>query len=126
MSELDIIKKEFHPVKILHRAGDLKSAVTADGEVVRRQEELYASPEYGMVKVAGYDNQFVFIDPGYEKGIVGRSKFMCSCGSLAVIVGANVYSKDASPSQAGDGGKSGQLLVCWMHASTGKHADGSS
>jgi hypothetical protein len=124
--KLRLFGREFHPVKVIKRGGDLNTAKTADGAMVKRHESLYAGKEYGTVKCAPYDNQFIFVDPGWEKGIIGRSRFMCTCGSWAVIVGANVYKNDASPSTAKESTRAGQMLVCWAHATYQKHADGSS
>ena len=120
--DLATAMKEFHPVKIIHHKGDLKSVTLEDGTVVKRQDQYYCGPEYGTVKTVQMDNHFIFEDPGYKKGIIGRSKFMCTCGSLGVIVGANVYAKDASPEKGGT--KPGQLIVCWHHATFGKHLTG--
>jgi hypothetical protein len=118
--------KEFHPIKIIHHSNSLKSVTLEDGTVVKRQNKYYCGPEYGIVPTAPMDNHFIFEDPGYKRGIVGRSKFMCTCGSLAVIVGANVYAKDASPTSKEDGSTAGQLIVCWHHATFGKHVTGES
>ena len=116
---------ELNPVKILHFHGDLKSAETADGHTVTRKDGIYVDQEYGVVKCAPYDNHFIFRDPEFEKH-VGRWMLMCSCGSPAVIVGANVYRKDASPTTGDESTHPGQLIVCWYHQTYGKHSDGSS
>jgi len=78
------------------------------------QEKVFV-PEYaGFVRKAPYDNQFVFQSPSNFIG----SSYMCSCGSPAVFIGSKAYSHLGSPS--------GMMLVCHVHTSTGKHADGSS
>lgn len=87
-----------------------------DGTVVQKtfMDYIYV-PEYtAMIRIAPYDNQFVFEVP---KGIIGPS-YMCSCGSAAVFVGSNQYKHLGS--------KEGLMLVCKSHIDFGKHADGSS
>lgn len=126
MADLNDLKRDFHPVKIIKRLGDRKSAITEDNITVYRKPGLYTSQEFGVVKTAPYDNHFLFIDPGFERGVRGRSKLMCTCGSWAVIVGSKAYAKDASPSNKLESTHPGQMIVCWHHMSFGKHADGSS
>lgn len=114
-------------VKIAHFHGDLKTATTADGFTVNRVESIYF-PEHGLVKCAPYDNHFIFDDPGFhKKGIrwKGRWTPMCSCGSPAVIVGYQVYRNDASPTTSAESTIPGEMIVCYSHATYGKHADGS-
>ena len=113
--------------RIIKVYGDLRRAETADGHTVYRQDKLYVKGDgwNRYVKCANYDNHFIFRDPVFNK-VVGRWEFMCSCGFAAGIVGSNVYAKDASPTSGGDGMQPGEMLLCLLHAQSGKHADGSS
>lgn len=115
-------KPKYSFAVIKHR-NSLHEATTADGFRVRREETLFMSGFGRFVMCAAYDNHFVYLDPAFDD-IVGRWFCGCTCGSFAVIAGANVYKKDASPSSGGT--IPGELLVCYAHGSTGKHADGSS
>lgn len=103
---------------IIKHRNSLYEATTADGYRVRREEKLFMKEFGRFVACASYDNHFVYLDPAFDI-VIGRWMAGCSCGSLAVIAGANVYKKDASPSS--EGTIPGELLVCYMHASTGKH-----
>lgn len=115
-----------HPTKVIRFYGDLKKAETADGYTVYRVDRIFFR-EHGMVKCAPYDNHFIFDDPAaHIKGKRGRWTPMCSCGSIAVIAGYNAYRKDASPTSKTDSTIPGEMIVCYLHANTGKHADGSS
>jgi len=97
---------------IKHR-GDPTSAVTLDGLAVSKQESLLV-PEWGtFVRAADYGNHFLYLDPSDK---IGRWWAMCTCGAPAVIVGYDAYAHDAS--------KQGALVVCQVHAGTGRHADG--
>lgn len=113
------------PIKfaIIQHRGDLMSATTADGVKVHRQENIFFEG-HGFIKCASYDNHFVFDDP-MSKKIKGRWTPMCSCGSPAVIVGYNAYIKDATPTNRNESSIPGELIVCYMHVMSGKHADGS-
>jgi hypothetical protein len=126
MSDMDTLKRDFHPVKIIRRSGDLKSAETSDHITVYRKKSFHCGGIYGIVKAAPYDNQFIFEDPGFKKGIIGRSQFMCTCGSWGVIVGSKAYQKDGSPTTKLESTNAGQMLVCWHHMTFGRHGDGSS
>jgi len=114
-----------HVVTVIRHAGDLKSAKTADGIIVKREDKLWMGEEFGWVKCAPYSRHFLFLDPLFEKRI-GRWNPCCTCGGMAGIVGANVYAKDASPSTSQESTMPGAMIVCISHANTGKHADGSS
>ncbi len=112
------------PPKIVRHVGDL-NMVEADGKKFYRQEFI---PMYmdGMdkppvkVKCAPYDNHFIYKDMRRHSWTT-----FCTCGSPAVVVGFDVYKKDASAQ--------GAMLVCLFHASEREnpkysftHADGSS
>jgi len=109
---------------IIRHKGDLNHATTADGKRVHRQKSLYFEG-HGLILCAPYDNHFVFDDPMGKK-LIGRWSPMCSCGSPAVIVGYNAYIKDATPTNKSESSIPGEMIVCYFHATTGKHADGSS
>jgi hypothetical protein len=108
--------------KVIRIAGDLKRAKTADGKFVYRTDSIFF-PEYSSypVKCAPYSVHFIFDDPTKT---VGHWSPMCSCGSPAVIIGSNTYTKLMAPTITGD------LIVCFTHMATfeqsghGRHADG--
>ena len=99
------------PPKVVRHAGDLNSVIV-DGMPITREEKVYI-PGIGMVACAPYDNHFVYRTARH----LGWTLF-CTCGSPAVVAGYDAYKNDAS--------SQGQLLLCLVHASSGKHADGSS
>lgn len=98
------------PPKVVRSIGDLKQ-VTVDGKKFYRQPSIHIQ-DMGTTLCAPYDNHFVFMDARRR----GWTLF-CTCGSIACVVGYDAYKNDASPQ--------GQLLVCYYHAATGKHTDGS-
>jgi hypothetical protein len=102
-------------MNIIHHLNTPKEAVDLNGVHVHREEKIFVLELKGFVPTAPYDQHFIF-DSGSK--VKGQSPFLCTCGSIAVVVGSNVYLKDASPA--------GMLFVCWHHATYGKHADGSS
>lgn len=110
---------------VVRVAGIPQKATLFDGTVVHRQEilEFWMGEQIKRVRGAPYDNHLVYVTP---KHILGWS-LMCSCGSMAGLVGYNVYRKDASATAGGDGLVPGELVVCLSHAGeSGRHADGSS
>ncbi len=123
--------EKFTPVAIIRRRSSPNSAITHDGKEVRREEKVfYAEYDDEGYTISGrfigccpYDNHFVFIDPVWKQ-VKGRWFAACTCGSTAVIVGYNAYRRDASPNT--DSTTPGEMLVCYHHVQTGKHADGSS
>jgi hypothetical protein len=102
-------------MNIIRHAGDPTEAVTLNGIHVFREEKIFVLEMKAFIPCAMYGNHFIY-DSGEKKK--GTSPYMCTCGSIAVIVGSNVYEKDASAA--------GAMFVCHHHASFGKHADGSS
>ena len=104
---------------IIHYAGEPVKAIDLHGHTVYRRDDLYLKDRGVLVRVAPYDNHFI-----YETETEG-SAYMCTCGSPAVIVGADAYKADASPT-TGFGIVQGELMVCLAHATNGVHADGSS
>jgi len=107
---------------IKHR-GTPNEATLVDGTAVARQDKIWVATQKRFVATAPYDNHFIYLLP---QRIPGWS-LMCTCGMGAVIAGFRAYAKDGSPSTMQDGSTvPGELLVCLAHATTGKHADGSS
>ena len=103
-------------VSIIKHKGDPNTATTLDGFKVERTDKFFI-PEMAIFMVcAPYDNHFVYEDPS---GKPDRWWAMCTCGGPAVYVGANAYKHLAEAT------KSGYLVVCYTHISTGKHNDGS-
>lgn len=98
------------PPKVVRSIGDRKSA-EVDGKRFYRVKSVNLQ-DIGVVQCAPYDSHFVLVDERRK----GWTLF-CTCASIAVVVGYDAYKKDASPQ--------GQLLVCYHHALTGKHVDGS-
>lgn len=104
---------------IKHR-GTQNDAETLDGYKVKRRERIilksYAKEFPFGILCASYDNHFIYLDPMAYK-IKGRWSTMCTCGAPAVIVGYDAYKSDAS--------NQGVMLVCMIHAQTGRHGEGS-
>jgi hypothetical protein len=118
--------KSVHHFSIIHHYLSPNSAVTGEGHTVKRETKLWMEDPNGhsrFVACPPMDNHFIYADPEYTKGTVGKCATMCTCGSMAVIVGYNAYKKDASPAM--ESTTLGEMLVCYVHASTGRHADGS-
>lgn len=107
---------------IIRKMNSLNSAETLDGITVKRKEKIYIPAWERFVMCAPYDNHFIYED---ISGKPNRWAHMCTCGGMAVVVGANVYKKDASPT-SGPGIMPGEMLICKHHADFGKHSDGSS
>ena len=133
MSDLDYLKN-LHPVKVLKFTGDRKSGVTEGGKTVYRQKKIYMGKEYGFVFCAEYASNFVFQDPDFNEKTgqwpqgekyLGRFTPLCSCGSFAVITGANPYKGDRLPTNKEESDTAGQMVVCWHDVTYGVHADGS-
>lgn len=85
---------------IIQQLGDPKEATTLRREKVARQEQIFVIEYENFVKCTPYDNHFI-----YESDKPDQSSFMCTCGSIAVIV---------PPGPAG-------LFVCHQHATNGFH-----
>lgn len=116
-----------HSFSIIKRYLSPQSAETGEGHLVRREERIWLSDPSGLndrfVACPPMDNHFIYKDPEFDKGTVGKCATMCTCGSPAVIVGYNVYRQQGSPALGGT--VPGEMLVCLIHAQTGRHADGS-
>lgn len=114
------IKQKSLSPKVVRSVGDAKRATLFDGTVVTRQDMIYVDG-YGLVKCAPYELHFIYEIPDAEthKGW----GLMCTCGSIAGVVGLNAYSKFVSPTS------DGKMLVCVRHTAVknntgiGKHAD---
>lgn len=106
---------------IIRVRNNLNVAETVHGTRVKRQEKIYFPQAGRSVTCAPYDNHFVFEDTHHY----GWTTF-CTCGSSAVIVGYQVYKDMASPTSKEEDTVAGELLVCFHHATYGKHLDGSS
>lgn len=116
-----------HKFSIIKHYLSPNSAVTGEGHTVQRETRIWLTDPSGysrFVACPPMDNHFIYKDPEFVKGTLGKNMTMCTCGSPAVIVGYNVYKQDASP--ASEGTVLGEMLVCLHHATYGKHADGSS
>jgi len=98
------------PPKVVRSIGDLKQA-QVDGKMFYRQDKVNLGVDMGVINCAPYDNEFIFLD-ARRKGWI----LFCTCGSPAVVVGYDVYSRDASAQ--------GALLVCYHHAAYGTHIGG--
>lgn len=118
-----ITKSTFNKnVRIVHQLGEPNTAEIVYGKrrtTVNRQDKVLVidknnhTAEY--VTCAPYDNFFVFLLPTDIEGWFA----MCGCGGPAVIVGYDGYKKDASITDTG------KMLICYHHANSGFHSDGS-
>lgn len=85
---------------INRRVGTPKKVVLENGTVVERPEAIFV-PDYGtLVKVAPYDDHFIYENPDTSEG---SSAYLCTCGNPAVI---------APPGPLG-------LFVCLFDLNTG-------
>jgi len=112
---------------IIHHYLSPNSAITLDGFRVERQTTLWydeyddeGRPYNGrFIATAPDDTHFVYTDPNW-KNVVGRSRYVCTCGSIAVIVGSNVYAGFGSPST--EGTIRGEMICCKHFADYGYHS----
>lgn len=111
---------KFRPkFNIIKSRSGVDVAETSNGNRVRRSEKIFF-PEAGRsIACAPYDNHFVFVD----NSNLGWTTF-CTCGSPAVIVGYQVYKNDGSPTKKEFDTIAGEMLICYHHASFGKHLTG--
>jgi hypothetical protein len=85
---------------INQRVGTPKKVVLENGTVVERPEAIFV-PEYmAMVRVAPYDDHFIYENPDTREG---TPAYLCTCGNVAVI---------APPGPMG-------LFVCLFDLNTG-------
>lgn len=102
-------------MQIIKHLNTPTEAIDLNGIHVHREEKIYVRELEYFVPCAMYDNHFIYNSQSKKRGV---SPFMCTCGSIAVVIGSNVYEGQASPS--------GAMFVCWHHATFNKHSDGSS
>lgn len=113
------INKSAPAPKAVRAVGDAKRAVLWDGTIVERTEYIWSDMHGQAVKCCPYELHFIYKTPSHIKGY----ELMCTCGSIAGVVGYAAYSKLASPTSTG------LMIVCIRHASTrnnvgiGEHAD---
>ena len=105
---------------VIRARGDVNRAETLDGYKVTRTKQLFFNDK--LVLCAPYDNHFIYEDPS---GKSQRWLQMCTCGSPAVCVGYKAYAEDSSPTTRADSTDPGEMFVCYIHAVTGRHAEGS-
>ncbi len=87
---------------IIKHKGAPQQAKTLGNTTVSRQEQLFI-PEWGaLVMCAPYDDHFIYENP--DKAY-GSSAYLCTCGSMAVVV---------PPEPTG-------MFVCHFHATYGHH-----
>ena len=107
-----------YPKAVVRSVGDLKEAELIDGTIVKRTDAIYVDG-YGLIKCAGYELHFIYSVPKHIQGW----GLMCTCGSIAGVVGYGAYSQLASPAS------SGFMIVCVRHNTLknnegiGRHAD---
>jgi hypothetical protein len=105
---------------VIRKRNSANDAETLDGfHVVRADWILF---DEKIVHCAPYDNHFLYEDPS---GKPHRWHQMCTCGSPAVCVGYKAYERDGSVTTSSESSAPGEMFVCYIHATTGRHADGS-
>lgn len=115
------IKAKAASPKVVRAVGDAKRATLHDGTVVERTELIFVEG-YGLIRCAPYELHFIYELP---KHIIGWN-LMCTCGSIAGVVGYAAYSKLAAPTDTG------MIIACVRHTTLkqnegiGRHADNSS
>lgn len=108
------------PYSRVRSVGDLQKATLWDDTVVERKDLIFVDG-HGLIKCCPYELHFIYEVPPTHKGW----GLMCTCGSIAGVVGTKAYSKIMTPSGTG------HLIVCVRHSSTkdnvgiGTHADSS-
>jgi hypothetical protein len=105
---------------VIRKHNSATEAETLDGIIVKKQKWLMFDNE--LVFCADYGVHFIYED---VSGKPYRWLQMCTCGSSAVCVGYKAYKKDASVTTAAESTDPGKMFVCYIHAVTGRHADGS-
>jgi hypothetical protein len=101
-------------IVVIRQRGQPDKGQLPDGRTVHKIEKVFAPEWGGFIPCAPYSDHFIYEAP---RDLIG-SKWRCSCGAVAVIVGATGYIQDASPQ--------GKLVVCLEHAQTGIHFTGGS
>lgn len=114
------VKEKSVSTRVVRSVGDAKRATLHDGTVVERTEAIYVEP-YGLTQCAPYELHFIYKLPKHMLGY----GLMCTCGSIAGIVGYDAYSKLSAPTATG------MIIVCIRHTALkqnegiGRHADNS-
>jgi hypothetical protein len=100
---------------IIRHRGDPTTATLASGDIVKKEPFLFFQDQDGIwrkVKCADYHGEhFIFLDPEWLKGKIGRWFAMCTCGSAAVMISP----KDA---RGHESEIAEQLLVCYVYQDT--------
>jgi hypothetical protein len=102
--------KVFPCFNIGHHAGQVNQAVTLEGIKVYREKSLWI-PELGEVLCTPDQDHFVYEEP---TGKEGRPSYLCTCGSLAVVVGPETHKRFSSLKC--------KMLMCHAYMLYGKHA----
>jgi hypothetical protein len=105
---------------VIRKRNSANDAETLDGFHVDRADWILFDEK--IVHCAPYDNHFLYEDPS---GKPHRWHQMCTCGSPAVCVGYKAYERDGSVTTSSESSAPGEMFVCYIHATTGRHADGS-
>jgi len=88
----DNYRQKFNIIK--HR-GSPNEAMTIWGWTAIRQKSLFvAEPYFAMIPCLDYDNHFIYEVP---EEYINVPSYMCTCGSMGVIIGSKSYKKDATP-----------------------------
>ena len=105
---------------VIRKHNSATEAETLDGIKVYKEKWLFFDNE--LVFCADYGVHFIYED---KSGKPYRWVQMCTCGANAVCVGYKAYERDASVTTAAESTHPGKMFVCYIHAITGRHADGS-
>ena len=82
------------PFSIIRQHGEPNKATTHFGLEVFRQKELFApDPYFTLVPCLHYSDHFIYEIPQMYANTL---PFMCTCGSMAIVVGPGAYIHDAS------------------------------
>ena len=106
---------------VIRKHNSATEVETVDGIKVYKEKWLLFDNE--LVFCADYGVHFIYED---KSGKPYRWVQMCTCGANAVCVGYKAYERDASVTTAAESTHPGKMFVCYIHAITGKHADGTS
>lgn len=120
LKKQNIKSNSAYPKAVVRTIGDAKIAELIDGTKVERKELIFVDG-YGLIKCAPYELHFIYELPNHIRGW----GLMCTCGSIAGVVGYGAYSQLVSATATG------HLIACVRHTTTknnigiGQHADGS-
>jgi len=97
---------------IVRQVGKPKEFTLPNGKKIVAKDKIWI-PEYRrFVPCSPYDNHTIY-ETGYTSP--GSPPYLCTCGSVAVIVGYDAYKQDASAQ--------GLMFVCLFHAQNGRHTN---